>query len=89
MIKQEQEICSDAASSSDATLKVVNGFGHIELVSKVASSDNKTTTADTVGKVAESKCLRRGEVRDLATLLGVASVAVKHNTGDLVLDGSG
>lgn len=55
----------------------------------MASSDNKTATTDTVGKVAESKCLRRGEVRDLATLLGVASVAVKHNTGDFVLDSSG
>jgi len=89
MINQEQEICSDAASSSDATLKVVNGFGHIELVSKVASSDDKTATADTVGEVAERECLRSGEVRDLSTLLGVASVSVKHNTSDLVLDSSG
>jgi len=58
------------------------------LVSKVTSSDNETAAADTVGKVAESKCLLRREVRDLAILLGVTGVAVKHDTGDLVLDGS-
>jgi hypothetical protein len=55
----------------------------------VAGSDNKTATADSIGLVAESKCLLWREVGDLATLLLVASVAVKHNTSDLVLDGSG
>jgi hypothetical protein len=54
----------------------------------VASSDNKTATANTIGKVAESKCLLRGKVRDLTTLLSVTGVAVKHNTSNLVLDGS-
>jgi phage tail tape-measure protein len=86
----ERGICSlDAASSSDARLEVVNSIGNIDLVGKVARSDNKTATADTVRKVAESECFLSGEVGDLATLLRVASVAVKHDTSDLVLDGSG
>ena len=86
----ERETCSsDATSSSDARLKVVDSLGNIDLVGKVARSDNKTASADSVGKVAEGKCLLRGEAGDLATLLRVASVAVKHDTGDLVLDSSG
>lgn len=86
----EKRICSlDAASSSDTRLEVVNSIGNIDSVSKVAGSDNKTATADSIGLVAESKCLLWREVGDLATLLLVASVAVKHNTSDLVLDGSG
>ena len=86
----EKGICPlDAASSSDTRLKVVNSVGNIDSVSKVAGSDNKTATADSIGLVAESKCLLWREVGDLATLLLVASVAVKHNTSDLVLDGSG
>jgi len=86
----ERGICSlDAASSSDARLEVVNSIGNIDSVGKVARSDNKTATADTVRKVAESECFLSGEVGDLATLLRVASVAVKHDTSDLVLDGSG
>lgn len=86
----EQGICPlDAASSSDTRLKVVNSIGNIDSVSKVAGSDNKTATADSIGPVAESKCLLWRKVGDLATLLLVASVAVKHNTSDLVLDGSG
>lgn len=86
----EKGICFlDAASSSDARLKVVNSIGNIDLVGKMARSDNKTASADSVGKVAEGKCLLRGEVGDLSTLLRIASVAVKHDTSDLVLDGSG
>lgn len=79
----------DAASSSDARLEVVNSIGNIDSVGKVARCDNKTAAADTVRKVAESECFLSGEVGDLATLLRVASVAVKHDTSDLVLDGSG
>ena len=86
----ERDICPlDTASSSDAGLEVVNSIGNIDLVGKVARSDNKTAPADSVGKVAEGKCLLRREVGNLATLLFVASVAVEYNTGDLVLDGSG
>ena len=53
----------------------------------MASSNHEAATADTVGKVAESECLLRGEVGDLATLLTVAGVSVEHNTSDLVFDG--
>jgi hypothetical protein len=81
--------CLDTASSGDAALQVGKGVRHIASVSKVASSDHKATAADTVGNVAEGEGLLRWEVGDLAILLGIAGVAVKHDTSDLVIDGSG
>lgn len=53
----------------------------------MASSNNKSTAADTISQVAERQGLLRREVRDLAVVLRVARVAVQHDTRDLVLDG--
>jgi hypothetical protein len=53
----------------------------------VASSDQESTAADSIGDVAESEHLLGGEVGDLAVLLLVAGVAVEHDTCDLRLGG--
>jgi hypothetical protein len=76
-------------SSSDALHKEINSLANISSVSQVASSDQKSTAADSIGDVAESKRLLRGEVGDLAVLLLVASVAVEHDAGDSLLSGIG
>lgn len=78
---------SSAASSRNALLKELHRLRHISLVSQVASSNQERTTANTIGDVAVRLGLLGREVRDLAALLLVASVAVEHHAGDLVLDG--
>ena len=70
---------------SDAFRKEVDGLGDLGLVSEVARSNQKGATADTVRSVADSKSLLGREVRDLAVLLAVAGVAVKHDASHLGL----
>lgn len=69
----------------DALRKPGNGLGDLGLVSEVTRGNQKGATADTVRSVADSKSLFGREVRDLAVLLTVASVSVKHDTSHLGL----
>ena len=71
----------------DALRKEVDSLGHLGLVSEMARSNQKGATTDTVRSVADSESLLGREVGDLAVLLLVAGVAVKHDTSDTLLDG--
>ena len=53
----------------------------------MTGSNQKSATANTVRGVADSERLLGREVGDLAVLLAVASVAVKHDTSNLSLGG--
>jgi hypothetical protein len=82
-------LSASAASSSDALHKEVNSLANISSVSQVASSNQQSATANSIGDVAESERLLGREVGDLAVLLLVASVAVEHDAGDSLLGGGG
>ena len=73
----------------DALRKEGDGLRDLGCVSEVAGGNQKSAAADTVRSVADSQSLLGREVGNLAVLLFVASVSVKHNTSDLVLDSSG
>jgi hypothetical protein len=71
----------------DALRKEVDSLGHLGLVSEMARSNQKGATTDTVRSVADSESLLGREVGDLAVLLAVAGVAVKHDASHLSLGG--
>ena len=73
--------------SRDLALQVLDSTADVAGVSQVARSDEKGTAANTVRGVAISLGLLGREVGDLAVLLLVAGVAVKHDTSDTLLDG--
>lgn len=53
----------------------------------MACSDRECAIANAVRKRADGLDPVGREVRDLAVLLRIASVSVKHNAGNLVLNG--
>ena len=71
--------------SLDALRKEVDGLRDLRCVSEVARGNQKSAAADTVGSVADSQSLLGREVGNLAVLLFVASVSVKHDTSHLGL----
>ena len=71
--------------SADALRKPVDSLGDFGLVSEVTSSNQKGATTNAIRGVADSEGLVLREVRNLAVLLTVASVSVKHNASHLGL----
>ena len=62
-----------------------NGLGDLGLVCEVTRSDQKGATTNAIRSVADSESLVLREVGDLAVLLTVARVSVKHDTSHLGL----
>lgn len=69
----------------DALRQPGNGLRDLGLVSEVTGSNQKGTATNAVRSVANSKSLLGREVGNLAVLLTVASVSVKHDASHLSL----
>lgn len=75
------------ALGRDLGLQVRDRLLDVASVSQVTGSDEERAAANAIRGVAVSLRLLRREVGDLAVLLLVAGVAVKHDTSDTLLDG--